>query len=969
LSQRPRPLRRPRPATALALFALWAALSLLGGCGRAATQPPSKAARDQPQNISMREVQFPLRELRFPSGLRVLAEQDRRSPLVGLFLVVGSGATSDPLGKEGLAHYVEHLTFRSRPFGRRSFQNMLERAGVGAFNAETRPDATIFYELGPASALNELVRLEGARMLAPVAHLSPEELGVEVDVVRSELLQRDESGFVTSALATMRAKIFPDGHPYRRPRAGTNEGLSSIGAADVEAFVKRHYRPDNMTLVVLGDIDFATIERTIREGLPPALLEADPAAAPPAQRAPRPARPAVPPPPPPGAPFVLIHAAVDQQELWVAWSLPGSPEGGELVFDLMTGALHNVLNKSFKGEDDDRVRIRVLPGVQGSTLLCRLKLARGESAEKVLGQVFDSIDAWQDSWRHSNGRSHSSFVDAVLLPTLRQQLAVQLVGNAQSLVRRGRERALAVHFLRDPSVFARKLQKINTLSVDDFVDYMRGYVTRERARAVLFAPTRPDASRSRGGAPGATASSKAGAPWGAPDDEDRGQVLPALDKLNDAPVGASPERLRALAPGLGVSAYRQFTLPNGLRVVLGPRAGLPVVSLGLLVSGGYRETNDVNSAFLAEQVSVKRRSQNGSPERFGGIETFSSLPDASLYQLQGASGNVESMVAILAESMLTMRVDDDEWSTGQSTNIATLNDLEKEPSWSANVAVRGALFGGSPHAQSLTARGMKDANVRAAEAWVEGLHTPGNAVLAVVGEFNPSRVEAAVREFFGVWRNGPPPPPAPAPLAPVAARAAAPRVVQIDRPGAKKASISFACLLPLATTGAAATRHMLSARLLRDQMNERLRERLGITYDVNVGAGWLREGTSTLVVEASTEITRLPALLGELRGALASLADRGPSSNELDWAKRREAQRHATRFTTDNAALFALLASVKNGYGIGWVDAHVDELARADAASVKAEFEGCAGGRPTLLVEGEPAAVRAAVKATWPEAK
>src|SRR5438067_473859 len=83
--------------------------------------------------------------------------------------VVRSGSSSDPKGKEGLAHYVEHLAFQSRPFGDQSFADLLDVAGAVDRNAATDFDSTTFYEIGPASALRELLRAEAVRMVIPVS--------------------------------------------------------------------------------------------------------------------------------------------------------------------------------------------------------------------------------------------------------------------------------------------------------------------------------------------------------------------------------------------------------------------------------------------------------------------------------------------------------------------------------------------------------------------------------------------------------------------------------------------------------------------------------------------------------------------------------------------------------------------------------------------------------------------------------
>jgi hypothetical protein len=51
------------------------------------------------------------------SGLRVIVQEDHSAPLVSIVTSFGVGATSDPKGMEGLAHFIEHLVFRSKPFG------------------------------------------------------------------------------------------------------------------------------------------------------------------------------------------------------------------------------------------------------------------------------------------------------------------------------------------------------------------------------------------------------------------------------------------------------------------------------------------------------------------------------------------------------------------------------------------------------------------------------------------------------------------------------------------------------------------------------------------------------------------------------------------------------------------------------------------------------------------------------------
>jgi len=217
------------------------------------------AVNDARQGLVMRDIKYPMRDMRFPSGLRVLAEADSRSPVVALVLVVGAGSSSDPVGKEGLAHYIEHLAFRSRPFGKESVAKMLDKSGAGQWNAFTGFDSTVYFEMGPKESLGTLLQLEGNRMANPVARLAPETLPVELNVVRNELRQRGETGFAGEMFASMQSLLFPTSHPYARSVGGTHSSLSNITVDDVTAFLGKHYRPDNMTLLIIGDVDLQSI--------------------------------------------------------------------------------------------------------------------------------------------------------------------------------------------------------------------------------------------------------------------------------------------------------------------------------------------------------------------------------------------------------------------------------------------------------------------------------------------------------------------------------------------------------------------------------------------------------------------------------------------------------------------------------------------------------------------------------------
>lgn len=158
-----------------------ALLLLLAGCFHAPPQP----------GLRMQGVKLPLDAYRLPSGMQVIIEEDHASPVVGVVAVVAAGNADDPVGKEGLAHLVEHLTYRARPDGKLQRRALLDFAAAGDVNATTDPDDTVYWAFGPARSLEGLIRIEANRLADPLAHLDAATFEVERNVVLNELAQGD----------------------------------------------------------------------------------------------------------------------------------------------------------------------------------------------------------------------------------------------------------------------------------------------------------------------------------------------------------------------------------------------------------------------------------------------------------------------------------------------------------------------------------------------------------------------------------------------------------------------------------------------------------------------------------------------------------------------------------------------------------------------------------------------------------
>jgi predicted Zn-dependent peptidase len=137
----------------------------------------------------------------------------------------------------------------------------------GRLNATTSFDRTNYFETVPKGAFELALWLEADRHGRLLEAVTQENLDNQRDVVKEEKRQRYDNVPYGTALSDVYATVFPKGHPYHHPTIGAMEDLDGAGLEDVHAFYRRHYRPDNTVLTVVGDIGadeaFDAVERHV----------------------------------------------------------------------------------------------------------------------------------------------------------------------------------------------------------------------------------------------------------------------------------------------------------------------------------------------------------------------------------------------------------------------------------------------------------------------------------------------------------------------------------------------------------------------------------------------------------------------------------------------------------------------------------------------------------------------------------
>jgi zinc protease len=192
-----------------------------------------------------------------PNGLEVYAAPDHTTPTVAINVWYHVGSKDDPAGRSGFAHLFEHIMFKGTKYTKPETIDRLTEDVGGFNNAYTADDVTVYYEVVPSNHLERLLWAEADRMAT--LNVDDKNFRSEREVVKQEYLQRVEAEPYGRFGEEIIKKSFTD-HPYKRPTIGNIPELNAATIDDVRAFHSTYYRPDNATLVVVGDFDPAQFD-------------------------------------------------------------------------------------------------------------------------------------------------------------------------------------------------------------------------------------------------------------------------------------------------------------------------------------------------------------------------------------------------------------------------------------------------------------------------------------------------------------------------------------------------------------------------------------------------------------------------------------------------------------------------------------------------------------------------------------
>jgi zinc protease len=190
------------------------------------------------------------------NGLRLVVYENPRAPTALHMVWVRAGSIDEHNGRTGVAHVLEHMMFKgTKNLAPGEFSRRIAALG-GRENAFTSKDYTGYFQQIHKDSLKEVMRLEADRLR--FLKMDPNEFAKEIQVVMEERRLRTDDNPASLAYETLVSQAF-QAAPVRNPIIGWMNDLENLTAQDAMDWYRSWYAPNNLTVVVAGDVKAAQV--------------------------------------------------------------------------------------------------------------------------------------------------------------------------------------------------------------------------------------------------------------------------------------------------------------------------------------------------------------------------------------------------------------------------------------------------------------------------------------------------------------------------------------------------------------------------------------------------------------------------------------------------------------------------------------------------------------------------------------
>jgi predicted Zn-dependent peptidase len=840
------------------------------------------------------QVQIPYEKFELENGLTVLVHEDRKSPVVGVTIYYRVGSKSEPRGRTGFAHLFEHLMFGGSE-NVDNFDVPLEAAGSTSTNGSTWYDRTNYVETVPTGALDLALFMESDRMGYLLGAVTQDKLDKQRGVVQNEKRQGDNApyGLVEYKIAE---GLLPVGHPYRHSTIGSMADLDAASLTDVRQWFTDNYAPNNVVLVLAGDIDAKTarpmVERwfgAIPRGPEVVRTVAEPVTLAAEKRD-------------------TITDQVPVTRIMKNWTGPSitDPDAVPLAAGLtvLGGLASSRLDNALVRGDELAVSVSAYAQQHEQLSFLQVLMDVKPGVDPAVAEAkFNAIIA--------------DFIARGPTPDELTRAATQIVSGQIGALEevggfggKGTTLAEGLLYTGDAGHYKKELEKVARLTPAQ----VQGALQRWLGRPAYTLTIEPGERTLDGAGMGG---------WG--DEDTAGAITP--DPKTPIPVTrtAPPREAPDVAPvgALTFPAVETARLSNGIEVSLAQRSAIPKISMAITFDAGSAADGPARAGtqslmmglleegtltLTAEEIAIAQ-------ERLGALIGTSTSTDTNIVQLTALTTNLAPSLALMADIVRNPAFKPEDVDRAKDQQLAGIAQERANPFGLAQRAIGPILFGPDHPYGSVGARGMPevvsslDADSLRAEhgRWLR----PDNARITVVGDITMPDLVASLEKTFGDWQ-------APAGAKPqknldAAVPAARPRVVVIDRPNSPQSVLLLGRVLPLRGTQGGMEALELANEVIGDgflsRLNMDLREEKSWTYGIRSGltAGAGPRAFSVFSpVQSDRTADSIKAILENLSAFPAS---KGIDQTELQRVTEGNVRGLPNRFQTNGQVLSAIVGN------------------------------------------------------------
>jgi zinc protease len=653
-------------------------------------------------------------QTRLANGLQVVVVEDRAAPVVHTSVWYRFGSLYETPGKTGLAHALEHMMFRGTPeISAGGLDDIMARLGA-QMNGQTDYDYTNYLLDMPADRVGIALQIEADRMQK--LSLQPNEWAIEQRAVLNEI-DGDESSPFYNLLSRVRAAAYPD-LPAGRTPSGVRSDVANATVADLRKYYQEWYEPNNAALVVAGDVDHNTIFAMAKRD-----FGAIPKRALPAHQFTHPK----------AATGKVVDAEFPFpfEVLDLAYAVPGDTEPGEPAISTLSSLIPNERGPFYQALVETNVALAIEANadtqLRGGLMHIFIVLNPGHTgaeAQKVFQATMDSV---------LKSGFDPDLVTAAKRETLAERAyAADSIGGYGDLV--GYTYGIVGERDRDED------SRLAALTSDSLLAAARTYLATPNVVGHLTPNDKPAARSSQ--------------------KSDAANSDNFSDRAPNGPIVVPADiraQLRKPTTARSKLAPVEFTLRNGLRVIVQEKRDRPTVYIGgsIASSPGFVPPGKEGISRLASAVAgFGTEHYDFTQLRKATDDIGASIDLGQRFSAHGFAHDFETLLALLADGEQHPAFPD-RWLSLERSQLA--NSVTTEQSISGVMVDRAymqrllspddpALRYPSPSSvASITRQDLLDYTKR---YWRPDLTT-----IAIVGDITPERARRAVEAAFGSWSN------------------------------------------------------------------------------------------------------------------------------------------------------------------------------------------------------------------------